>query len=353
MIIEPFITTVSTGIEVSALLKKTINFISSKLSDNYLNYDPSFLLNEYKSETPTYEGIPYSELVDLFSTKPSIEIKIKKKEFSPKDIDPQWYTVSTAGYNSLLQTNRIDPNPEDNIRLTKVIINENRINLTLQKATYQDQCRSNLILDFKHQNEPTLRQLLPKENSNKLPKIKKSSALANTIGVAALLFYKEKGEFIPYMVKREENVGVFPSGLHCTASGAVQWNDSEKITFDELFTNHMYQEIREEVGIEKNEIDEIVPMAICREFCRAGKPQIFYAGITSLCKEELIRKLKTKCHYSKKVGIRTEIKIPIFNTMPISKMENFLHLITEHKITVEGCAALYYGEKYINTKDVS
>jgi hypothetical protein len=57
--------------------------------------------------------------------------------------------------------------------------------------------------------------------------------------------------------------------------------------FDGLFTANICRELDEEVGLTRADLDWIRPVAFCREFLRAGKPQFFFAAATSLSDEAL------------------------------------------------------------------
>jgi hypothetical protein len=139
---------------------------------------------------------------------------------------------------------------------------------------------------------PTHRRTLPPFNEH---------LLANTIGIATIILYRNGRHLIPYLPRRvgtkfkdmlkttgrsTKQVAVFEGGFHCTASGAAQWCNNGS-TFEDFFVNDMYQELEEEVGLEKQHIDILEPVALCQEFLRGGKPQIFFVGITNRTSEEL------------------------------------------------------------------
>jgi hypothetical protein len=86
----------------------------------------------------------------------------------------------------------------------------------------------------------------------------------------------------PYLPRRAPNQSVFPGGFHCTASGETVWRDQ-----GELFESNICRELEEEVGLTRADLEWIRPLALCREFLRAGKPQIFFAAQTFLPPEEL------------------------------------------------------------------
>ena len=57
--------------------------------------------------------------------------------------------------------------------------------------------------------------------------------------------------------------------------------------FDGLFTANICRELAEEVGLSRADLDWIRPVALCREFLRGGKPQLFFAAGTSLSERAL------------------------------------------------------------------
>ena len=83
----------------------------------------------------------------------------------------------------------------------------------------------------------------------------------------------------PYLPRRAPRQSVFPGGYHCTASGETVWNEAGD--FDGLFTANICRELEEEVGLTGQDLDRLRPVAFCREFLRAGKPQFFFAAGTS------------------------------------------------------------------------
>ena len=101
-------------------------------------------------------------------------------------------------------------------------------------------------------------------------------------------------------------LAVFEGGFHCTSLGAVEWSESE--TFDQIFTEDMYQELNEEVGVEKDDVEVILPLSLCREFLRGGKPQIFFAGLTTLSENELAKKRRKALQRQKALPDKVEIK---------------------------------------------
>ena len=58
-----------------------------------------------------------------------------------------------------------------------------------------------------------------------------------------------------------------------------------------MFTADICKELQEEVGLGRPDLEWIVPVALCREFLRGGKPQLFYCAFTNLRASELPQRL--------------------------------------------------------------
>lgn len=328
----------------------------SQEKDAYLNYDVDFLLKFYSEEKPVGDGLPYTEVVDLLSLSPediTMQVVPRKFRLDRGREDSVWRAISDAGYESLLESKRIDKLRDDpTVRLNACVVGQNKCSLTLQKASYLQQARSHLILDYCIQPDNqrlTLRNQLRQEYGAKLPPLS-DRRLASTIGIACQLFYREAGKYVPYLVKRVKKVGVMPGGVHCTASGALEWlQDSQSKGFKDFFTADMYREIEEEVGLTRSDIEDLRPVALCREFLRAGKPNVFFAGITSLSRAQLREKRKKAARIVEATKGWPEVerdrflRSSDFVIAPTAIMRDLFGT----GLTIEGAAALYYGARYM------
>jgi hypothetical protein len=223
--------------------------------------------------------------------------------------------------------------------------------LKVQKATYHDQAKSNLILDF-DRDDPhryiSLRTQLLTQYGSHLPPLD-DERLANTLGVAAILFYWNGNQLVPYVVRRVKKIGVFPGGLHCTASGVAKWPvGSSAPSFKDL-TDQMFGELDEGVGLKRSDIVELRPMALCREMARGGKPQLFYAGLTLLNRKELREK---RVHATDVV--RATTKIPEIerdrwyrNADVVMTPSALSTKLGRWGLTLEAAGSLHYGIEYL------
>jgi hypothetical protein len=194
-----------------------------------------------------------------------------------------------------------------------------------------------------------LRTFLGSRYGEKLPPLTER-VLANTVGVSAILFYKDGlGGYIPYLPKRlgesfqkKRRLAVFEGGYHCTASGAVEWSNAN--TFDELFSNDMLRELEEEVGIVASDLEVMVPVALCREFLRGGKPQIFFASITKLAEEELEVKRHRALQKQRVLSGKVELED---RHLRASNADEFEEQLMENPLSLEATANLYYATMFM------
>lgn len=349
-------------IDLYDFLKPNFGELVEAKDDRFLNYDPGFLLQTYAGEKVVANGITYTLVCDFSKLVPwdedwrdeVVQISVNRKPFKRSNGKTIWQKTASAGFSELINSGRIKED-ERTIRVTEASEQRGCLFVTLQKATYHDQGFSNLIMDFDRLNPGiyvSLRSQLETQFSGRLPSLK-DSRLANTLGVAALLFYKNKGQWIPYIVRRVKKIGVFPGGLHCTSSGVAKWPpDPRESTFLNFATNHMLDEIDEEVGIKPEELIDFRPLALCREMARGGKPQLFYGGFTHLDRKALTERRK----HARKV-------IKATNQWEEIERDKWLRsadvVLTPHRLStrvgkwglsLEGAAALHFGVQYARAR---
>jgi len=219
-----------------------------------LRYDAAWLLEQYADEIPAHPGVPYA----LIGTTPDYVIEREPGEFELND---------AVGVQPRLAYD------ETIVRLARF----NASTLRVQPCAYSLGVKSNYAMD----GQGELRATLLAEYGRRLPLLS-DARLSNGIGTAAIIFDRDGR---PYLPRRAPRQSVFPGGYHCTASGEAVWHT--KLDFQSLFTANIQRELEEEVGLTKSDLDWIRPVAFCREFLRAGKPQFFFAGHTSLTESEL------------------------------------------------------------------
>jgi hypothetical protein len=219
-----------------------------------LRYDAAWLLDYYHGESPVRPGIPYAPLAACDSWQ--------------LVCDPEQFQL-----NDVLQLRPKLDYDEPVVRLVSV----EGGTLRVQRAVFSDGVKSNYAMDGPGELRDTLRD----EYGAKLPPLS-DTRLSNGIGTAVVVF-DASGR--PYLPRRAPRQSVFPGGYHCTASGETVWTG--ECDFTRLFTGNICRELEEEAGIVPGDLDWIRPVGFCREFLRAGKPQIFFAACTSLSAEAL------------------------------------------------------------------
>ncbi len=352
----------------SAAKKSLKLFIKRK----YLNYDYRWLIEQYKNVRPIAPLIPYSELIswlgkssiETFNLKNRIKVNRIPERFSLGD-DGKYFIRAFQGQamGALIEDGKMTSNDEV-VRLASLERNGGNIVFNIQKAHYADQAQSNLVMDWEGPHAlskvggvNSLRAYLSAKHSRNLPPLNEP-LLANSLGISIIVLYREGRNLIPYMPLRvgdkpkeklkktgrsHKKVAVFEGGYHCTASGAVEWNSNRN--FSSLFIEDLYRELYEEVGLEKKHIETLMPVALCREFLRAGKPQIFCVGITNRTKSELEELRLRAIERTLNLKLPPEIHRKIYLW---SDEQEARELISEKGITLEAAGNLFYVDKFIS-----
>lgn len=334
----------------------------------YLNYDIKWLIEQYKREKPISPLIPYSEIANFLTPSPAMTPAILARipgQFNLGNDDSGFIEAFQGeALGSLIRDGKVTANDEV-IRLTSTGSERGKTVLNIQKAEYFDQGKSNLVMDWEGPhtlslsgNCKTLRNYLSAKYQKFLPPLDEQ-LLANTIGISVIILYKEGRKLLPYMPQRvgdtfkdilqktgrsPKKVAVFEGGFHCTASGAAEW--AKKHKFESLFIEDLYRELKDEVGLEKEHIDILKPVALCREFLRAGKPQIFCVGITDRTRDEL-RELRRKA-----IERTLQCKMPpeIHDKMYLwSDAGEAKEMISKEGVTIEAGANLFYVDKFLSS----
>ena len=350
--------TVATHLYV-ALQPKLHQLVQAK-SDRFLNYDPGFLLESYAGERPVANGITYAEICNFFELVPpdrvwddaNVVIHTLGKPFSRANGKASWQKAAGAGFTALLQSGRIKAN-ESAIRVSSAGMKDHCLHLSVQRAGYHDQAYSNLVLDFDRQ-EPavhsSLRSQLRAQYGEYLPPLD-DRRLANTLGIAMLVLYRSDGQWIPYMVRRLRKIGVFPGGIHCTASGVAKW-PKRASTLSDLATDHMLSELEEEVGLKPEDLIDFRPVSMCREMARGGKPQLFFGALTLLDRSALADRRKHAVNVIKATKQWPEIERDRwFRSADVVFTPRSLQTrIGKWGLTLEGAASLHFGVRYAQAR---
>ncbi len=326
----------------------------------FLIEDVFYLRSKYRKEQLVYRNIPYVELVSFVNRALSgeaYELKINANnklfrctEFLDKSIEQ----IREIAFTEFKADRKITHDGTV-MRLDAVTDDGVTTNLDIQRAKYSSQAHSNLIVDYKFEDESifSIREHLLKEFENKLPPLD-DTRLANTLGVAILVFYRDGETLTPFFVPRTKEPAVFNHGnWHCTASGAAEWPDDFDGTdksFESFILDDLYNELYEEVGLLAEDLTNVVPLAICRELVRAGKPQLFFIGFTELGYEALVAKMNAARNTVMPNAEPTEVyRMPFFR-FP-KKMDTTQKIASEFEhggFTSEGAASLFYALQFLN-----
>ncbi len=239
--------------------------------------------------------------------------------------------------------------------------------LTLRPAKYTDQMTTNMALqlpfrdvinhDIELKNRPVARNLrqldcdeLYIEKARKLKPFG-ASVLVNSVGICAMVLSSDEYFMVPHRV----HWVVREAGLRTVSVGhALKWDDSiREAHLTRYLEERLRAEAKQELGLTKNDIKEIIPLAFCRELDRGGKPQFFYLIITndrrnsqeivSKSQDAQIRKPSQKTEYA---GISW---FPLRNPSMEDSLMGFLRWPSRKlKLSTEMKANLLYAFEYLH-----
>jgi len=307
--------------------------LSKKMREtDFLSYNPRYLGDCYKEEgDPIGKNLPYVEIEgflrsslswnEFLTATNSLRIVKEKKPFSLAKSPPlELSDFQAQALAKFTGEGKIDRDDQV-VRLKEY--DSTQKTLHVQKCFYSDGLRSNYAMDLKGylrlgDSSVSLRGILAAAYGKTLPPLS-DNRLSNAIGIAVVVFYKTAtGEILPYLPRRAKpgiysevfgvtkKQAVFSGGYHCTASGETMWKNSAR-SFDDIFTSDICRELDEEVGLTRDDLIWIHPVALCREFLRGGKPQLFFAAYTKMPSNEIGHRRRAAIERQKAQG-RQEIE---------------------------------------------
>jgi hypothetical protein len=110
-----------------------------------------------------------------------------------------------------------------------------------------------------------------------------------------------------------------------------------------FYKDAMLKELHEEAGLLEEDLDVFAPVAFCREMTRAGKPQMFFLGVTSLDSATLEKKMSgARKAVKAKDGIVENTPMPFLRQPGKIASEEALALFHGKGFTIEAAACLHY-----------
>jgi len=360
--------TISTALNLAAEAYQRRRTLFGKLAPvQFLREEPGFLADFYREEpTLKQEWIPYQEIANWMPPPgwgledgTSIHVGIERL--------PQNFRLETGGDDHLkefqvdaLREFKASGRMSRNSQIVRLAgVSDDGTCLTVQKAMYSDQVQSNLVMDWSGPHAlstragcKTLRAYINARHPGRLPPLS-DKRLANTIGIATIIFYKDaKGILRPYLplrvkggLRKSRRLAVMEGSFASSASAAARWID-EAESFNDLLTADMMCELDQEVGIKPHDLEFLIPVALCREFLRCGKPEVFFVGLTSLGEEDLVARRRHAMHREKSVEDRkVEVEDTHLDFGDPSRMEK---QIKKYGILPEASANLEYARQVMD-----
>jgi hypothetical protein len=152
------------------------------------------------------------------------------------------------------------------------------------KSDYDTQAVTNLVVDMRV-NGRSLREFACQAEGSPEPPFG-TRHLANTLGVSVLFL----DGATPIMPLRSNDVAIHPNQWGTTVSFALEFPDAsvaEPRALHDLIAPGLDKELHDELALKNADAISLVPLALCREWLRAGKPQLFFAARTPLTVEEI------------------------------------------------------------------
>ena len=325
--------------------------------DEFLIHSPFYISLTYRRENPIHRNIPYVEVVSyveriVIGNGAAIEIEPDDRAFRLTSFtDENVEAIREQAFEAFKEAGKIR-HDSNTVRVNDIRDDGEKTVLTIQRAKYSQQAKSNLVLDYDRQGT-TMRKALSAEFGSSLPPLHEKR-VANTLGLAIIVFYLDEGRLTPFIVPRTKGVAVFNHGeWHCTASGAAEWPDDFHNTskdFNAFIMDDLYKELADEVGLLKSDLTNVLPLALCREMVRAGKPQLFFIGFTRLGYGQLKARLKKARRKAKRLNEPEEVyDLPLFRFPDdISTAADAAERFEGAGFTSEGAAALFYAWKLLH-----
>jgi len=323
-----------------------------------LDYRIAEQLRNYRGEETIEESIPYSELVSWL--RPTIEesqasalatvIRVLDDDHFLDESD--FFTAFRGQALDMMRKMKKYHFDSAIVRIPRAQHVEGVATIEYQHATYSQQAGTNLVLDWSSAQHAlrtmgkkmTLRAMLL-DPEHKLPPLD-TPYLANTLGVACILLYREAGEWLPYLPRRaKKKVAVFEGGFHCTASAVCPWPETTANSLADLAAKPMKQALWKEMRIPADHVTALQPAALCREFTRGGKPQIFFVGTTDLSRDDLEEAQRDAIVHAGGKLLPVQL---LRKSLAVPSLEELLANMHSMGLTLEAVANLQYVKPFLD-----
>lgn len=332
---EIALSAVSTGVSLAQFLQ---HLLSPKHStrqeragpDQYKTMSEGGLSECYADEsavTDMFNGktLPYTEEIAFFS-HPAVK---SANVVSPKDVS--FHIGSTdehmpASWPATLQIDSLyalaaeafkaegrrwdrDLNVRT-IRVDNVTRGDSGVVFHVSPTCYNMQVVTNLTPDMLHTDGSTWRSKLRNEHGTKLSPLL-GSPLANNLGVSIILIYGRRKKYV--LVPLRPQLAVWGCQWGCSSSFTTSWEDLDgcprqsdgSITLEDFIERVAKPHLELELGRTIRESTSIEPLVFCREWLRAGLPQLMLGARTRLSLRQIRRGVRTAAHRDEiKKGMR-------------------------------------------------
>jgi len=278
--------------------------------------------------------------------KPAEEIKI---ELTPTKFRPprRYQKLAEEAVYYFKQTRKLNYDPDrqqyENNRSARLDRYDRETNtMFLTEASYFDQIGTNIVIDTTLADPvrghlPSLREGPEKPIHHALPSLHES-ILANTLGVAAVVYTPDWSQQILRLRDGRYLASMPEGGIHCSASGVFELHQSAKKggSYDVTkIMRGMKIELLAELHLRPDQYD-LHLIALARELPRGGKPQLFFVVRSHLGIDEMVK-------LSQKAKERSEFLHGDNGGFLLRGVD----LSDPSKFTYEGWAAIYFAEQFL------
>ncbi|MBI2936970.1 MAG: hypothetical protein HYY22_02055 [Thaumarchaeota archaeon] len=232
--------------------------------------------------------------------------QVTAKYSATHDVDPhpdQTGDFFVSGFmddvrNSFAISNRRWDESVNNPLLRIGEIDREKREIEFGRTTYNWQVLTNLSMDLRRTSSDasTLRERTRvRDGPPPLQDRNRRVRLANNLGISVLLSCEDR-LLVPL---RSHDVAVFPNEWGCAPSFAARWVPSMQGfsgSFSKIVSGLVNDHLKLELAMFPNFIDNLIPLALTREWFRGGKTQLFMLATSKMSTKQIIAKLPKAEH---------------------------------------------------------